>query len=54
MAASFEISNLSAWYGNRLAIEDISASTRARRLHCFCTEPTTKRSSRRKRYNCVM
>ena len=26
MAASFEISNLSAWYGNRLAIEDISLS----------------------------
>jgi phosphate transport system ATP-binding protein len=26
MAASFEISNLSAWYGNRIAIEDISLS----------------------------
>jgi phosphate transport system ATP-binding protein len=26
MAASFEISNLSAWYGNRLAIEDMSLS----------------------------
>ena len=26
MAASFEISNLSAWYGNRLAIEGISLS----------------------------
>src|SRR5258708_25815589 len=26
MAASFEISNLSAWYGNRLAVEDISLS----------------------------
>ena len=26
MGSSFEISNLSAWYGNRLAIEDISLS----------------------------
>ena len=26
MAASFEIANLSAWYGNRLAIEDMSLS----------------------------
>jgi phosphate transport system ATP-binding protein len=26
MAASFEVSNLSAWYGHRLAIEDISLS----------------------------
>src|SRR5881394_1515699 len=35
MAASFEIANLSAWYGNKLAIEDMSLSVEPNQVTAF-------------------